>query len=153
MLRKMLLAAPLAAIGLATSASAYDPIVEARGWQQVAHDKDQGCEAEVRGNGQIFYVYAVGLGSGGAGRYEVTNRDMPPIDWSITADENGEWARYYIPILPNHRGGTVRVNISTVDCSLAMAFDWRTGYKVIETDGTTHIVNDDDYAAQQSDEF
>ena len=148
--RKLILALPL--VALAASAHAYDPIVTEQGWAQVAYAKDRGCEAEVRGNGQVYYIYAVGLGAGAAAHYHVTNRDMPPIDWNITADENGEWARYYIPFLPNHRSGTVNVDIASADCSLAMAFDWRTGYPVIETDGTTHIVSDDDLATELFDD-
>ena len=94
---KLLYALPLATLMLAGSAHAYDPIVQTRGWKQVAYDKDQGCEGEVRGNGQIYYIYAVGLGASTQGRYHLTNVDMEPIDWNITADDNGEWARYYIP--------------------------------------------------------
>ena len=159
-MRKTLLTLPLAALGLAGSAHAYDPIVLERGWNQLSYDKDRGCEAEVRGNGQIYYIYAVGLGANALGRYFLTNENMEPIEWRITADDNGEWARYYIPFgytprdggLPKN-SGTVRVNISTDQCSLDLAFGWGLGYPVIETDGTTHIVNDDDYAAQQSDRF
>lgn len=152
MSRKMLLILPLAVAGMATSASAYDPIVMNNGWQQVSFDKDQGCEGEVRGNGKIYYVFAVGLGDGASAHYHLTNEDMVPIDWDITADDNGEWARYYVPFnyTPRDGGlpkasGTVNVSISSESCSLNMAFDWQDGYPVIEADGTMHIQNDDDF--------
>ena len=156
---KLLYALPLATLMLAGSAHAYDPIVQTRGWKQVAYDKDQGCEGEVRGNGQIYYIYAVGLGASTQGRYHLTNVDMEPIDWNITADDNGEWARYYIPFHYNleyaadqpRYSGTVRITLATVQCSLNLAFDWRVGgYTVIEPDGTSHIANDDDFGQSVS---
>lgn len=147
--RKTLVILPL--IALAGSAHAYDPIVLKRGWQQVAYDEDQGCEAEVRGNGQIYYIYAIGLGEGARARYHLANGDMKPIDWAIRADANGEFARYYIPFRfdPHYaevtrHSGTVEINISTVECSLELSFEWQRGIVEIEPDGTRHVVPSDD---------
>jgi hypothetical protein len=147
--RKFLAILPL--IALAASARAYDPIVESRGWKQVAYAEDGDCEAEVRGNGQFYYIYAVGLGAGAPARYYLTNGDMKPIDWSVRADGNGEFARYYIPFrsdpyyaeAPRH-SGTVEVRISTDQCSLALTFDWQRGIVEIEPDGTRHVVPSED---------
>ena len=142
--RNPLLLLPLLLI--AESAQAYDPIVLDRGWQQLAHAENGDCEAEARGNGQIVYIYATGLGADEAGRYFLTNGTMKPIDWDIQADGNGEWARYYIPARPSRSSGTVNVTIATGRCSLDLAFQWRTGIPVIEMDGTRHIEPGDDAA-------
>jgi hypothetical protein len=142
--RKMLLIIPL--LTFAGSASAYDPIVLKRGWQQVAHDKSGDCEAEARTNGQIVYIYAAGLGAGAPGHYYLTNGNMVPLDRNIQADANGEWARYYIPYRVFHRDGTVNVTISTEQCSLGLAFQWKTGVTVIDVDGTRHLETSDDFA-------
>lgn len=141
---KIFLVLPL--LALAGSASAYDPIVLKRDWQQVAYDKSGDCEAEVRTNGQIVYIYAVGLGADAPGRYHLTNGDMQPIDWNIQADGNGEWARYYTPYRSPHRDGSVNVAITTERCSLGLAFQWRTGVPVIDVDGTRHLETSGDYA-------
>ena len=120
-----LAALPLAAIGLSGPASAYDPIVVKDGWKQVAYDRDGDCEGEVRGNGKIFLINAIGLGEYADGRYYVTNVDMMPIDWDIVTGPNGEWTRYYIPYIPNYEEGTVNVRISTRACNISMTFDWK----------------------------
>lgn len=140
MTRKPLIALLLAAS--AGTASAYDPIVERRGWPQVAYDEDQDCEGEVRGNGQIFYIYAVGLGSGTRANYYLTNGDMKPIDWQVRADSDGEFARYYMPFRWHRRGDGVSITITTQDCQLDLQFDWKRGYVMIEPDGTRHLVDD-----------
>jgi hypothetical protein len=116
---------PLVA-ALAGSANAYDPIVEKQGWRQIAFDRDGDCAGEVRTNGKFALINAAGLGAGAPGRYLVTNEDMKPIDWSIAAGPDGEWVRYYVPFLPGEDGGTVRVSISTRQCSLSLAFAWDT---------------------------
>lgn len=144
MLRKLFLALPLLAV--AGSASAYDPIVVDRGWPQLAHAKSGDCEAEARGNGQIVYIYATGLKPDEPAHYYLTNGDMKPIDWDIQADGNGEWARYYIPNRPSHSGGAVNVTIAAGQCTLNLAFQWRTGIPVIEMDGTRHLESGDDAA-------
>jgi hypothetical protein len=145
MRRKLLLLLPLLAV--AGSAHAYDPIVLTRGWQQLAHDRNGDCQAEARGNGQLVYIYATGLGADVAAHYYLTNGDMSPIDWDIRADGNGEWARYYIPYRPTARGGDVNVAISTDTCSLTLAFQWQRGTMVTDVDGTRHLEPSDHIAA------
>lgn len=147
--RKLLLILPL--IACAGAAHAYDPIVEARGWRQLAHDRNGTCEAEARGNGQVIYIYATGLGADAEGRYFLTNGDIVPIERDIQADSDGEWARYYMPYVPSQRGGTVNITISTRECSLGLAFDWRRGITVIDVDGTRHLESSDDYASAFAD--
>jgi hypothetical protein len=142
--RKPLLFLPL--LALATSASAYDPIVLARGWQQLAYDRNGDCEAEARSNGQIVYIYAVGLGDDAEGHYFLTNGEMTPIDWNIQADSEGEWARYYVPYLPSRRDGVVNVTISTDECSLGLAFQWQRGTSTIDVDGTRQFEPGGDFA-------
>ena len=146
MLRKMLMVAPLAAIGLTTSAHAYDPIVLKRGWQQIAYDESHGCTAEARSNGQFVYIYATGLGANATAHYHLANDNILPIDWNIQADGNGEWARYYIPFHGLRRGGVVQVNISATQCNLNLAFQWQRGIVVIDEDGTRHLESSSDYA-------
>jgi hypothetical protein len=116
---------PLFAV-LAGSADAYDPIVVKQGWRQIAFDRDGACAGEVRTNGKFALINAAGLGAGAEGRYLVTNADMKPIDWTITAGPDGEWVRYYVPFLPGKEAGTVQVTISTRRCSLSLAFAWDT---------------------------
>ena len=116
---------PLAAM-LSGVAWAYEPIVVAQNWRQIAFDRDGDCAGEVRTNGRFALINAAGLGSGAEGRYLVTNEDMKPIDWSIEAGPGGEWVRYYVPFLPGKDAGTVQVTISTSQCSLSLAFEWDT---------------------------
>ncbi|HSG35258.1 MAG TPA: hypothetical protein VLA37_12035 [Sphingomonadaceae bacterium] len=119
---------PLASVALTGPALAYDPIVEENAWPRLDYAADGECEGEIRGNGKIFLINAVGLGSEQPGRYYLTNQDMVPIDWEIVTGPNGEWMRYYIPFLPggDHEAGTVNVSISTRYCSLNLTFDWDT---------------------------
>jgi hypothetical protein len=142
--RKLLLILPL--LAFAGAAHAYDPLVEARGWQRLAHARSGDCEAEARGNGQIVYIYATGLGADAEGHYYLTNGDVNPVDWAFQADGEGEWARYYMPYVPSQRGGTVNVTISTRECSLGLAFNWRRGIATIDVDGSTHLEPSGDYA-------
>ena len=107
MSRKTLLILPLLVAGMATSASAYDPIVLENGWQQLSYDQDQGCEGEVRGNGKIFYVYAVGLGDGAAAHYHL-GALLCPIQLHSArrrfAEKLGHGAREYLQrkLQPRH---------------------------------------------------
>lgn len=114
---------PLAA-ALAGAAQAYDPIVLSKEWRQIDFDRDGKCAAEIRTNGKFALINAAGLGAGAPGRYLVTNENMKPIDWSITAGPDGEWVRYYTPFLPGKQAGTVEVTIATRQCSLNLAFAW-----------------------------
>lgn len=141
--RTLFLTLPL--LACATGASAYDPIVLDRGWQQLAHDRNGDCAAEARSNGQAVYILATGLGSDAAGHYSLTNGEVSPVDWDIQADGNGEWARYYIPYVPSRRGGTVNVTISTGRCNLDLAFTWRRGTMTIDMDGTRQLEASDDF--------
>lgn len=111
---------------LAGPAAAYDPIVVEQGWHQVAFDRDGDCAAEIRTNRKFALINAAGLGAGEQGRYYLTNADMEPIDWSIVANERGEWRKYYVPYLPDVEAGIVEITLSTRQCTLNLAFQWDT---------------------------
>jgi len=116
----------LAAAALGTATLAYDPIVPARGWYRVASDRSDDCRGEVGTNGQFYVLSVTGLSPGEAGRLQLFNGDMMPIDWTIWADGSGAWQHYYIPFRPNRgEGGVVLAQISAADCSLALEFPWQ----------------------------
>lgn len=118
----------LAGLGLAASAAVpaqgYDPIVLDRGWNRVAHSASGPCEAEVGSNGKFYIIAIYGMAPYEKGHYFLTNGDMTPIDWRVTASAEGEFSRYYIPFRWNRQGGTVTVDFTSESCNIAMAFDW-----------------------------
>jgi hypothetical protein len=97
-----------------------------KGWRQIAFDRDGDCAAEIRTNGKFVLVNASGLGANSSGRYYLTNRDIKPIDWAISANADGTWARYYVPFVPGRDTGTVEITLATRQCSLGLAFEWDT---------------------------
>ncbi|MFM5886469.1 MAG: hypothetical protein ACKOQ3_14275 [Novosphingobium sp.] len=125
-------------LGLATaSAAPASGAPLGADWPVVAAASDGDCALEVTGNGKIFLIAATGLGAGTAGRYRISNGDMVPIDWTITATGGGRLARYYLPFRWGHageriEGGRVEVSIATADCSVRAAFPWKRGIRVID---------------------
>lgn len=116
---------PLAAAGfLAGPSAAADPIVESRGWPAVANAKAAGCEAEVRGNGKIFWIAGAGLRPGEVVDFYLTNADIRPLRYRIVADSNGSWSKYYMPFLWGRPGGRVSVELASPSCDLSLAFGW-----------------------------
>jgi hypothetical protein len=131
---------PLSAIGLAASATAYDPIITQKGWEQLAYDQDEECEAEVRSaNGKSFLLNAAGLEGNSTANIYIANGDMRPISKTVTTTANGQWAEYYIPFRPNRNGGDVQLSIDTADCSLSLGFSWQRGIVTIQPDGSRTI--------------
>jgi hypothetical protein len=111
------------AVGLAIGGPAAAQIDS--NWPEVAYASDGRCAISVTGNGQTYRIGITGLEPGEAGRYLLTNGDMTPIDWSIRADGNGGFARYYLPFRWHRDGGTVSVSVTTADCAVTAAFPWR----------------------------
>ena len=116
----------LVATALSGAAIAYDPIVLAKGWTRVASDRTGDCRGEVGTNGQFYVLSVTGLAPGEAGRLQLFNGDMTPIDWAIRASASGTWQHYYIPFRYNRgEGGMVRAQVSAAGCSLALEFPWQ----------------------------
>lgn len=101
-------------------------------WPVVAKDNDGDCRLEVTGNGKFFLISATGLGARGTAGYHITNGDMIPIDWRVTAGEDGRFARYYIPFRFGHQGDRVNVTVTSESCSVSAAFDWKRTIRVID---------------------
>jgi hypothetical protein len=114
----ILLAALLAALPAAAQPVDAD-------WPEVASAEDGSCTLSVTGNGQIYRIAIDGLQPGEAARYQLGNGDMQPIDWSVRADADGGFARYYIPFHWHSDGGTVSVSVATADCAVTASFPWR----------------------------
>lgn len=126
--------APLAILLAAAPAAAVEPIDAA--WPQVARVRDGACELTVSGNGRFYRIAASGLEPGEQGRFFLSNGDMPPLDWRIRANGDGEFARYYLPFRHNRNleaipGDTVRIAVQTFACDLTAAFEWRRAQPVV----------------------
>lgn len=94
-------------------------------WPEVASASDGRCTLSITGNGQVYRIAIEGLEPGEAGRYLLTNGDMTPIDWSIRANGEGLFARYYMPFRWSHEGGTVTVALRSEGCAVTASFPWR----------------------------
>ena len=106
-------------------------------WPVLAAAQDGDCALEITGNGKIFLISATGLGEGASGRYQISNGDMVPIDWSVRASGGGQVARYYMPFRWGHggeriAGGTIDVRVTTKACALSASFPWQRGIRVID---------------------
>ena len=119
-----LLLAATASAAAAGPATAADPIVERRGWPQVALADGGDCAAEVRGNGKIFVIAGEGLQPGEEVRFRLTNADIRPLEYRLVADAKGAWSKYYLPFLWGRPGGTVTVSLQGARCTLSLTFDW-----------------------------
>lgn len=116
----MVTLAASASLGSAHAASPRDG-----DWPVVAEAADGDCALVITGNGQFYRVAATGLGPGASGRYVLQNGDMTPIDWAIRADDQGGFARYYLPFRWHRQGGTVTVTVTRPGCALTAAFPWQ----------------------------
>lgn len=106
-------------------------------WPTLASVTDGECALEITGNGKIFRIAATGLGDNVRGRYQISNGDMVPIDWSIRTSGEGRVARYYMPFRWGRAGeriagGTVEVRMTTPACALRATFPWQRGIRVID---------------------
>ena len=95
------------------------------GWSEVARDRDGDCQMSVTGEGRFFRIAARGLGSGEPARFSLSNGDMKPIAWTVRADDQGAFARYYLPFRWHRDGDTVAVSLASGKCELFAAFDWQ----------------------------
>ncbi|MXO58743.1 hypothetical protein GRI89_04205 [Altererythrobacter salegens] len=124
--RTVLISATLLAIlAVSGSAAARQDIVDARGWPTYDAVKQDGCTAQVRGNGKIYRVQGQGFAPGAAVYVHLVNDGIKPLDYRDTADLSGNWSRYYVPFLWHHQGETVQVNVTSGECSLDLTFDWQ----------------------------
>lgn len=100
-------------------------------WPEVVYVEDGRCAISVTGNGQAYRIAVIGFEPGEAARYVLTNGDMKPIDWSVRANGDGLFARYYMPFRWHRDGGTVSVSVNSESCALTASFPWqRAGIKV-----------------------
>lgn len=123
MLPKILLS--LTALGLAGSASAYDPIVTETGWTRVDSAEDGRCYGEVGTNGQFYVLAVYGMEPGETMRLTIGGGDMVPIRRSVRADGGGAWQDYYIPFRFNRQGGQIYATISGSTCQVPLSFTWK----------------------------
>lgn len=112
------------AIAMAGPAAALDEIVAQRGWAQVDYTEGGDCRAEVRSNGQFYRIAGAGLSPGEEVRFHLENEDVRPVEYRIVADSDGAWRQFYVPFLWHRDGGTVRVDLQSVSCSLDLTFEW-----------------------------
>ena len=118
-----LMIAALALCALGTPALAVTPVDA--DWSEVARDRDGDCRLVVTGEGRFFRLAATGLAPGERARLYVANGDMKPLGWTVRADGNGAFARYYLPFRWHRGGDTVAVSLNGGGCELFAAFDWR----------------------------
>lgn len=130
----MLLTKSILSLSLAAVASSFAPPSPPREfvWPVVARDREGDCSLAVTGNGKFFRIAAYGLGPGERGRFHLANEDMKPIDFTITADAEGRWTKFYLPFLWHHDGGTVTLSVEGRDCQLSASFDWQREVTVID---------------------
>lgn len=109
-------------------------------WPVIDSNQDGDCRLEIRGNGKFMLLRATGLGAARAGRFQVTNETMKPVDWQIVTDTNGVFVRAYLPYLWSNADGTVRTHqtfgtvmarVSTRQCSVTASAPWATRIRVI----------------------
>ena len=107
------------AVGSAHAAEAVDA-----GWSEIARDRDGDCRLKVTSEGRFFRIAASGLGAGEPARFFLSNGDMKPIAWTVRADGDGEFARYYLPFRWHRDGDAVAISLESGRCELFAAFDW-----------------------------
>ena len=95
------------------------------GWTELVRAEDGDCRLSVTGDGRFHRIALSGLTPGANARYRLANADMPPIDWRVRADDAGQFARYYLPLLPGHDQGLVTVRFEGPGCSVAASFAWQ----------------------------
>jgi hypothetical protein len=115
---------------LALSAAAMPPLrpsaepVDSQ-WEVVGSTRDGDCALTVTGNGRIFLLSVSGMDAGSPARYQVSNGDMKPLNWRVTSDSSGSFARYYLPFRWHRPGGTVTVSVTSESCTMSSSFQWR----------------------------
>lgn len=115
----------LAAVLAGGAATAYDPLVLARGWYRVDVFESEGCAGEVGTNGRFYVISASGFAPREPALLTITNGDMKPVERAVRADAQGNWREYYIPFRFNRgEGDTVEVTLAADSCMVPLAFDW-----------------------------
>ncbi|MDP3677248.1 MAG: hypothetical protein Q8R44_19485 [Novosphingobium sp.] len=100
-------------------------------WPEVARAEDGDCALSVTGEGRFFRIEASGLGTEAPARFFLSNGDMKPLDWSIRADGDGGFARYYLPFRWHREGDQVLVSIQSARCGLITTFAWERAQIVV----------------------
>ena len=93
-------------------------------WPLLAFAEDRGCELAITSSGKTMQVRAGGLIPGEAVRFQLTNGDMVPLEYTLYADERGDLVRYYVPFRFHRDGGEVEVDLSAARCNLAATAPW-----------------------------
>lgn len=119
---RSLIALPL--VALAASATAYDPIVRERGWEQVDRYQSDRCAGEAGTNGQAYVLAGTGFAPGEPLVLTIANGDMTPILRRVRADGDGAWRDYYLPFRWHRAGGIVEVTLAGEDCAIPLSFAW-----------------------------
>lgn len=104
-------------------ANAAEPIDS--GWSQLAAARNRTCALSVTGNRQFTRISAMGLGADASGRLILTNGDMKPLDWIISATRDGGFVRYYLPFRWHRSGGEVTIAVESAVCSVSTQITWR----------------------------
>lgn len=120
----------IVALALTPAARAAAAPIDA-GWPEVARAEDGDCALSVTGNGRYYRIEASGLGPGAPGRFFLSNGDMKPLDWSIRAAADGDFARYYLPFRWHRDGDQVLVSVQSARCDLIATFAWERAQVVI----------------------
>jgi hypothetical protein len=124
--RLLLLTAPLAMAGPTAAIAPIDS-----DWPEIARSTDGECALAIASNGRFYRIEVSGLGAGEGARYRIDNGAMKPIDWQVRADEEGRFARYYLPFREISAGDEVTVNFASQSCNLSAAFAWQRGAIVV----------------------
>jgi len=112
------------------TAAAMPPLRAAAGpidsnWAVVDRTREGDCGLTVTGNGKIYLITVTGMDANAPARYLVRNGDMKPVNWRVTSDSTGSFARYYMPFRWHRDGGTVTVSVSSDSCAISSSFAWR----------------------------
>ncbi|MGE3692831.1 MAG: hypothetical protein AB7F98_15760 [Novosphingobium sp.] len=94
-------------------------------WAVIDRVEADNCDMTVTGDGRVFLFTVTGLNPNIPARYRISNGDMKPIDWRVSSDSSGSFARYYMPFRWHRPGGTVTVSLSSASCTISSSFDWR----------------------------
>src|SRR5690606_7244497 len=107
------------------TAAALDEIVTRRGWEQVDYAQNGRCRAEVRGNGQFYRIAGAGMEPGETVRVVLRNEDIKPVQYRVTANDDGMWREFYVPFVWHLEGGVVQVGVQSERCILDLSFAWQ----------------------------
>lgn len=133
-----------AAVYLALTAALIPLAAQARTisdtWPVLSQSRDADCSLEIVGQGKIMVIRASGLAPGQQARLGITNAAMKPIDWTVRADQAGNWSLVYLPFLWSNGDGTARsdssggivgVTLAASQCRMSASAPWTREIRVI----------------------